>query len=105
MTTFGAASGQYINPDKPKILLMGNLTGGPGLHIKSLDAGNGNIIQVVQRLTILGVAIEACSDREGLGEALPDWAPIQAEVARRGRKIPGCLSLLLPEDVPISHML
>ena len=87
MTTFGAASGQCLNPDKTKILLMGNLTGGRGPHIDSVDAGNGNTIQVVKRLTILGVSIEACSDREGLGEALPDWAPIQAEVARRGSKI------------------
>ena len=87
MTTFGAASGQCLNPNKTKILLMGNLTGGRGPHIDSVDAGNGNTIQVVKRLTILGVSIEACSDREGLGEALPDWAPIQAEVARRGSKI------------------
>ena len=87
MTTFGTASGQCLKPDETKIPIMGNLTGGRGPHINSLDAGSGNIVQVVQCLTILGVSTEACADREGLGEALPDWAPIQAEVARRGSKI------------------
>ena len=50
VATFGAASGQCLNPDNSKNISMGNLTGCPGPH--SVDAGSGNIIQVVQRLTV-----------------------------------------------------
>ena len=43
MITFGTASGQCLKPDKTKIPIMGNLTGGRGPHINSLDAGSSNM--------------------------------------------------------------
>ena len=48
-----------LDPNKTKILLIGNLADSPGPQIDSADAGNGTIIQVVKQMTMSGVLMGA----------------------------------------------
>ena len=78
MNTFGKATGQCLNTTKTRVLLMGTLAS----DATTVDAGGGQTLDVVQRMTVLGIPLTA-----DLSPVTPDWPARLAEVTRRGSKI------------------